>query len=93
MGELREWWANLYMRPWGDCVTSLKSHATQEAAMNAAIGTPVVGRVHVRLKPEGAPKRYLNSAERMLWEQAPEWMRARASTVIYSFGDKGVSHG
>lgn len=75
MGELREWWANLYMRPWGDCVTSLKSHATQEAAMNAAIGTPVVGRVHVRLKPEGAPKRYASNWNRNAWEQAPHICR------------------
>lgn len=32
-------------------------------------------RIHVRLKPEGAPRRYATEGERLVWQDDPDWAR------------------
>lgn len=43
-------------------------------------------RIHVRLKPEGAPRRYASQADRCAWEIDPAAMRRLADTVAWHMG-------
>lgn len=72
MTKNREWWANVQMygvgRTRGTFVGSqFKTRYAAEVAASLAFLEPAF-RIHVRLKPEGAPKRYASERERYLWE-------------------------
>jgi len=72
MGERREWWSNVYVGhrgPYGGAM-----HPTRASAAGDA-GGDCVGRIHVRLKPEGAPRRYATAMDRLMWERDPVGMR------------------
>lgn len=68
---MREAWVNVYAdgelgEPWRD-------RADAEWFIRRG-GFPITHRWHVRLKPEGAPKRYLDDDERAAWENYPARM-------------------
>lgn len=74
---MRECWANVYSE---DGISWLgMAHETPESA--ASIREPphavtgVVAVAHVKLKPEGAPRRYASEKDRWNWETYPEEMR------------------
>jgi len=72
---MREWWANIYRRPGGGGVFVTETqHATRDQARRFSTSQRI-GCVHVRLKPEGAPRRYASTWERWGWENMPETMR------------------
>jgi len=67
---MREWFQNVYQ---GDESGSQKLGLTvfetrQEARKFTA--SAAVFRIHVRLKPEGAPRRYRDDYQRQAWEWA-----------------------
>jgi len=68
MGEMREWWTNQY--DFGAGPIGRNYHLTRDAADAASrngageVSERLRFRIHVRLKPEGAPKRYANADER-----------------------------
>lgn len=75
---MREWWANVY-RSGPEVITASLKHSTRSAAdergrLTTSNAGPydhhLIGRIHVRLKPEGAPKRYADDVERYAWERA-----------------------
>ena len=75
MGE-REYWQNVYPhervghwtgRDW-------PSAARAQQAANTDPQRPLY-RIHVRLKPEGAPRRYASEGERLVWQDDPDWAR------------------
>lgn len=70
MGEMREFWANVYGPP-GWPTVSVVPHATREEAAKYGEGVRS-GCVHVRLKPEGAPKRYASRDNQRAWEANTE---------------------
>lgn len=79
MTEMREWWANVYDDglngfPDGVAYVFSRRYDTRYEADEMAGGLRT-GRVHVRLKPEGAPKRYASGGNRRRWERAPETCR------------------
>jgi hypothetical protein len=59
---MREFWANVY----GDEVGTPRTSRRAAAAI-ADLGH-LTCRVHVRLKPKGAPRRYANAEHRRAWE-------------------------
>lgn len=65
---MREYWANVYApEPGVDSVGAPypdAAHADENACRNR------YARIHVRLKPEGAPKRYRDDVQRWAWEDA-----------------------
>jgi hypothetical protein len=65
MGEVREWWANVY-RDDAEAVVGLEWPTRNRCVVEIASGAKF--RIHVRLKPEGAPKRYRDAANRRAWE-------------------------
>jgi len=70
---MTECWRNVYDSGDGAAVVGCISFDTRaEAERNA--GFCLAFRIHVRLKPEGAPKRYASARERRLWEELPEIM-------------------
>lgn len=77
---MREWWANVYARDGKQDRHKFQHADRQEAEWGANMGngdrSPYLNsRIHVRLKPEGAPRRYASERERMWWESDPEAMR------------------
>jgi len=66
MGEMREWWANVYFMQ-GGAVVSASRHGTRDQARRNSFEARVAC-VHVRLKPEGAPRRYADALDRWIWE-------------------------
>jgi hypothetical protein len=64
MGE-REWWSNVY-GPFPTC--GIVPHRSRKEADDIA-QKHRIGCVHVRLKPEGAPKRYINAENKAAWER------------------------
>ena len=75
---MREWWANYY--PEADGVFKIGGKFKSRRGAEQFQGHLAAFRIHVRLKPEGAPKRYLDDAERYAWEQAAR----RGETPRYS---------
>lgn len=69
-----EYWANVYIE---DAIAEIGGvHDCREDCVGLAV--PPAGdrfRIHVRLKPEGAPKRYADEQDRYFWERAPNLMR------------------
>lgn len=67
-----EYWANVrvYDGLWAGVGNRRE---TREACKAATALSPVLPafRIHVRLKPEGAPKRYASEANRRAWERRP----------------------
>jgi hypothetical protein len=81
---MREWWANVY--PPRSGVITARAVDRGEAIAWAAEAVsnrnmPPVCRIHVRLKPEGAPRRYASEANRLAWEADP--------VAAKEFADKG----
>lgn len=74
MGEMREWWANVYQRGSGRYEASAAKFACRGRAEIGACWD-IRSRIHVRLKPEGAPRRYASDTEEWLWSTVPERMR------------------
>jgi hypothetical protein len=75
---MREGWAAVYRdRITGHPIVG-SWWPTRGGSVRADAGFPprAVCRVHVKLKPEGAPKRYSDAAERWAWETYPHAMRA-----------------
>lgn len=71
---MRECWANVYAIN-GAAVTGGK-YRTRGVAMGVSyLGNKPFARLHVRLKPEGAPRRYASEHDRRNWETYPEEMR------------------
>jgi hypothetical protein len=77
MDEVREGWANVYPAEAdveGDigCLHETREIAEAANANIALAGfAPATYRIHVRLKPEGAPRRYASANERKAWEASP----------------------
>jgi len=76
---MREYWVNVYAG--GDMGAAFPDRKDAEWFIRKG-GFPVVYRIHVRLKPEGAPKRYASERERQLWEGLPEIMRRTADGKV-----------
>lgn len=69
---MREWWANVYQPD-----SSYFGHRRETLREAKAMQAPgAICRIHVRLKPEGAPRRYASEVERANWESAPDIMRS-----------------
>jgi hypothetical protein len=87
------WWSNVYDDncwdgPAGVAYVLDKSHPSREAA-DRYQSAGRIGCVHVRLKPEGAPRRYVSEAEQDAWEIDPVWSRFHAEqgrSLRYSAG-------
>lgn len=86
MSELREWWTNIYDDGPGFCQCK-----TREGAIRVA-GTAFLPlyRIHVRLKSEGAPRRYLNADNRAAWEQDPGTCLSLKAAGYAGFLRRGV---
>ena len=83
---MREWWANVYPGRYGqEPYTRLgeKGVSRGEAEQARALGRPAF-RIHVRLKPEGAPRRYASAANRRAWEIDPDECRARMASHAFT---------
>jgi hypothetical protein len=69
---MREGWANAYVTDYGPACgkfVDLGAAVSRELADHwATFGRRPSYRVHVKLKPEGAPKRYANEDNREAWE-------------------------
>jgi len=75
---MREWWANVYVYTHVDngkiADVGLPRPSWDEAEEMSRGAMPVPHnrfRIHVRLKPEGAPRRYAGEANRRAWERDP----------------------
>lgn len=84
MGEVREWWQTVYAfqepgspRPSLGLASRSREAANLNATCEADPSSEVMKkcqmafRIHVRLKPEGAPRRYADTMDRWWWENAP----------------------
>jgi hypothetical protein len=90
MGEAvqRECWFNVYPQVHGARRVGLP-HWTEASADKSLNGRRATAfclnapafRIHVRLKPEGAPKRYASEDERFWWEHQPEFMRGLSDSL------------
>lgn len=74
MCEVREFWVPVYVLPrHGNrakyCAVSGHISKDRDAAMECTAPYAERFMVHVRLKPEGAPRRYTDKANRCAWEQ------------------------
>lgn len=67
-----ECWANVYQAD--QAAWAGIAHPDREAAEYFR-GCDCVAVVHIRLKPEGAPRRYASDKDRQNWEEFPEEMR------------------
>jgi hypothetical protein len=78
MSEMRECWFNVYGRERNGApfTGAIPFRSRSEAWMHAQSG--VAFRIHVRLKPEGAPRRYASESERRGWEIDPTGARFAA---------------
>lgn len=75
MSEMREWWANMHYSDDGRVAyAGAQCVSREQAAKNSS--RRICSRIHVRLKPEGAPKRYADWLERSAWETDPGFCRA-----------------
>jgi len=89
---MREWWANVYEPGcyMTDRGTHIARHKTRDMAIEGCtLGsgerTPGLrGRIHVRLKPEGAPRRYASPENRAAWEQDAKACRKTMRTFRIS---------
>jgi len=84
---MREYWVNVYVG--GDMGAAFPDRKDAEWFIRKG-GFPVVYRIHVRLKPEGAPKRYAGEANRMAWERQPEACREAVENGWYSTQLRGL---
>lgn len=73
MGERTEGWANVYEFVTGQVLVG-KLYPNRKIAAIKNDGEASF-RIHVRLKPEGAPRRYASEAERHCWNTWPADMR------------------
>lgn len=71
MGERKEFWVNVSVVG-GECVYGVDWETRK---MAVAVDDQSQFRIHVRLKPEGAPKRYATAMDRLMWERDPVGMR------------------
>jgi len=67
MTDMREWWANVYPEADGPNKIGYKCASKKQA--ERIRGEWARFRIYVRLKPEGAPKRYRDGYERWIWEK------------------------
>jgi hypothetical protein len=85
MSEMREWWANVYADGpvhWLGQQRATLQDLHEGATEMAKCGCPARYRLHVRMKPEGAPKRYASEANRRAWETQPDKCRVLAQTWL-----------
>lgn len=73
MGE-REWWANVYAKEDGTLFAGFPATSRSDSTY-FCMTERAKFRIHVRLKPEGAPKRYASADERWSWEAFPNHAR------------------
>jgi acyl-coenzyme A synthetase/AMP-(fatty) acid ligase len=66
---MREFWLNVYKPEPGVDMVGAQHSSVIEANENACRNR--VARLHVRLKPDGAPRRYASEANRRAWEKFP----------------------
>lgn len=87
----RSYFANVYETGRVGCPHSTRGLA--DCMGMGIIQTPFPGdlrakgiafRIHVRLKPEGAPKRYASEANRQAWERDPK--RAAVLSELFAMG-------
>lgn len=70
----RECWINVY--PTGEDGSYLGRYfGTSSYAATIGRRAGAIYRLHIRLKPEGAPRRYASEHDRRNWETYPEEMR------------------
>lgn len=84
MTEMREWWVNVYEHGRTGAFWGGRGDAHRAVGLSLF---PVKYRWRVRLKPEGAPKRYASEANRRAWELMPELARIvamRGQILCYS---------
>jgi len=90
MSERREGWANVYVYTYvgGVKFCDVGSFQDRETSVAWADDAPDRNRfrVHVKLKPEDAPKRYRDERNRRAWEVDPEecrhLMRTRSCPAV-----------
>jgi len=80
--RMREWWSNIVVCEGADGLLYGERNPvrfdTRADARVALSGNRNSNRfrVHVKLKPEGAPKRYSDALDRWMWEQHSDIRRA-----------------
>ena len=80
MSGQREAWVNVYHYEetgalWsGSLSDKAQSDRWLAHYRHSPASTPLY-RIHVRLKPEGAPRRYATEGERLVWQDDPDWAR------------------
>lgn len=72
-GLVKEWWANVY--PHVDAHIRFGGKFSRRAECERFTGEHAAFRIHVRLKPEGAPARYADAEHRRKWEAHPGIMQ------------------
>lgn len=75
MTEMREWWANVYLSMFDmDRTLVGDGYPDRDGSIGraASASTRPICRIHVRLKPEGAPKRYASRDNQRAWEANTE---------------------
>lgn len=84
MTELREWWVNMHYSDNGR-ISYAGGHCVsrEQAAKNSS--AKIRCRIHVRLKPEGAPKRYASRIEQRAWERFPRLMQNGQDDLAYLY--------
>lgn len=68
-----EYWANVY--PHVADPVKIGGKFKSRLRCEAFRGDFAAFRIHVRLKPEGAPRRYANENNRRAWEKHEDWCR------------------
>lgn len=75
---MRECWVNVYRSKYGEHGYRVgqvwHSKASADRPIKHSNGSAIF-RLHIRLKPEGAPRRYSSERNRQQWETMPEEMR------------------
>lgn len=72
---LREYWQNVYADGVGSQCFGTRWPDKRSASIDRTGGESF--RIHVRLKPEGAPRRYADWHDRFWWETDPFYARKR----------------
>ena len=89
---MREWWANVYEGGAHYENMGRDYERREDAAEYDREPVPYrpLYRIHVRLKPEGAPRRYANEGERRVWQHDPDWARGVTRTHSHEVAERMI---
>lgn len=79
---MQEWWQNVYDLKGGRRLKGERHETRSSAAAHYGGVHRLVYRIHVRLKPEGAPRRYASERDRQKWEANPGFMRHDMASAV-----------